>query len=430
LAAAKHAQRHWGLSSWTSRASALSRFADALERRSSDIITADALSSGACRKEAAASLQRSIAILRCAASAIAERDYSKKHEGATAELIEPIGVCAILTSSCNPVEAFCRHASAALVTGNAVVWKPSENSLLPSFVVAEILAETADALFPRGVVNVVQGGPIVGGCLCHSEHTDLLGLVGSPATAAAVRLSCAQMNSAKKMLFECERNSALVIGTRVSSEEAAAAAMGGFVHSGQSRNAIRRVYVRRTQLMPFLESLARRIASRRIGHALDPDVDQGPMINAASLHRVRTTLESTVGNPSIQLVVGGFSPSFPRGYFYAPTVIVCEESRASIVREPVDGPILRVIPVDESSDAHAIAQLCNDPTHIRGAWVLTRDPSEASGMVDALHGEVVRVGDADHNSWWDVIGDPRRRWGDFTNFKNVVSSISTATMPR
>jgi acyl-CoA reductase-like NAD-dependent aldehyde dehydrogenase len=241
----------------------------------------------------------------------------------------------------DPVAIACGQIAAALVTGNAVVYKPSEKTPLSAARIVELLD------VPEGALVLLEGDARAGRPLAAHEDVDLVMHTGSIQTGREVAEACA--GRLGKALLELGGKDPLIVDAGVNPEWAAdQAATGAFANAGQICTAVERIYVHEAVAEPFLEALTRRARELRVGPGLEPDTEMGPLIDADQRTWVHRHVEDAVYDGA-ELRAGGTVPD-GAGFFYPPTVLVGSAGDAPVMREETFGPVAAVRVV-ESFDA-------------------------------------------------------------------------------
>jgi acyl-CoA reductase-like NAD-dependent aldehyde dehydrogenase len=287
---------------------------------------------------------------------------------------EPRGVVAVLTPWNDPVAVAAGLLGAALVTGNAVVHKPSERCPLTGRRLAELIA----AHLPDGVLEVLDGdGPV--GALLAGGDVDVVAHVGSSATGRAIALECAR--SGATAVLENGGNDPLIVDEGVDPAWAAAqAALGAFANAGQICVAVERIYCHAALADPFLAALTTeaRTWAERIG----------PLVDCRQRAHVHGQVTEALA-AGAHALTGGEVPDGP-GAFYPPTVLIGCTPAMRVMREETFGPVapVRVMP---DFDA-ALAEAVHDDYGL-AATVLTTDMRHAQAAWRALPVGTVKVND-------------------------------------
>src|SRR5215208_750736 len=184
-------------------------------------------------------------------------------EAADLMVHEPRGVVALLVPCNDPIAIACGQIAAALVTGNAVVYKPSEKTPLSGARLVELLD------LPGGALQLLQGDARAGRPLAAHPGVDLVIHTGSVETGREVAAACA--GRLGKALLELGGKDPMIVDAGVDPEWAAGeAASGAFANAGQVCTSVERIFVHRAVAEPFVEALTRRAQALRVGPGLEP----------------------------------------------------------------------------------------------------------------------------------------------------------------
>jgi acyl-CoA reductase-like NAD-dependent aldehyde dehydrogenase len=279
---------------------------------------------------------------------------------------EPRGVVALLVPWNDPVAIACGQIAAALVTGNAVVFKPSEKTPLSGARIVELLDVPGDALV------LLLGDARAGRPLAAHEDVDLVVHTGSVQTGREVARACG--GRLGKALLELGGKDPLIVDAGVDPEWAAEqAALGAYANAGQICTSVERIYVHEAVAEPFLAALTRRAQTLKVGSGMDPETEMGPLIDEEQRLWVHRHVEDAVHHGAT-LLAGGEMPEGP-GFFYPPTVVAQPASDAPVLSEETFGPVaaVRTVPSFEA----ALAEACTTEYGL-AATVLT--PSQANAQ--------------------------------------------------
>lgn len=286
---------------------------------------------------------------------------------------EPIGVVATIVPWNAPILMAVAKTCAALVTGCTCILKPSEETPLSAY----ILAEAIDAAgIPPGVFNLVTGGRDVGELLVSHPAVDMVALTGSTAAGRRVGEICGR--GFKRMILELGGKSAAVILDDADlSTVASALRWGNFISSGQACNILSRVIVPRSRHHEIVEALVANARGLRIGDPHDPATEIGPLAMKRQHDRVSGLIARAL-DAGARLVTGGGSPGhLTRGWFIEPTIFDNVHPDAEIVREEIFGPVVSIQVYDD--EAQAIA-LTNRSEYGLGGAVFSQDPDRAMAI--------------------------------------------------
>ncbi|RJE77562.1 betaine-aldehyde dehydrogenase [Pseudoalteromonas sp. MSK9-3] len=293
---------------------------------------------------------------------------------------EPLGVCAGIGAWNYPLQIACWKSGPALAAGNALLFKPSEETPLGALKLAEIFIEAG---VPEGVFNVVQGAAEVGQWLTAHPEIEKVSFTGEVGTGKKVMASAA--STLKDVTMELGGKSPLLVFNDADITEAVSAAMlGNFYTQGEVCTNCTRVFVQRDVYEQFTQELKSRTEQNIIaGDPLDPTVNLGALISANHQQLVLDYIQTGL-NQGATLLTGGeaLSPeSAPNGYFVAPTVFVDCTDEMTIVKEEIFGPVMSILVFDD--EAQVIAR-AND-THLGlAAGVFTKDIQRAHRVIHQL----------------------------------------------
>jgi succinate-semialdehyde dehydrogenase/glutarate-semialdehyde dehydrogenase len=250
---------------------------------------------------------------------------------------EPRGVVAVITPWNDPVAVPAGLLAAALVTGNAVVFKPSERTPLTGARLAECFA----AELPAGVLQTLQGHGETGAQLAGHDDVDVVCHVGS--TGAGRAIAAAAARTGAKVLLENGGNDPLVVDADVDPVWAAAqAALGGFINSGQLCTAVERVHVHEAVADEFLAALVAEAESLVLGPGSDARTTLGPLVDVRARDGVHAQVQQA-RDAGARVLTGGHVPDGP-GAFYPATVLTDVRSDLAVVAEETFGPVIPVLP--------------------------------------------------------------------------------------
>ncbi|WP_127524466.1 betaine-aldehyde dehydrogenase [Mesorhizobium sp. Z1-4] len=292
---------------------------------------------------------------------------------------EPLGVCLGVGAWNYPIQIAGWKSAPALAMGNAMVFKPSENTPLSALALAEIYTEAG---LPDGLFNVVQGLGPVGAALTSHPRIDKISLTGSVPTGRKVMATAG--GQLKHATMELGGKSPIVVFDDADIENAIGGAMlGNFYSTGQVCSNGTRVFVQSGIRQRFLERLVERTKAIRIGDPLDPDTQMGPLINRDQREKVTSYIE--IGRQEgAELLAGGGTPSMQGmdgGCFVEPTVFANVTDDMRIAREEIFGPVMCVL--DFESEDEAIAR-ANATEFGLAAGVFTNDMARAHRVTAQL----------------------------------------------
>lgn len=280
---------------------------------------------------------------------------------------QAIGVIAGILPWNFPFFLIARKVAPALVTGNTIVFKPSEETPLNAVKFCELLSQIR---LPPGLINVVHGrGPTVGKALASSSQVGMINFTGSVETGSAIMLAAAA-NITKVNLELGGKAPAIVMADADMGLAVNAIKASRVVNSGQVCNCAERVYVERRVADEFVQKLSQVMETTRYGDPLrDPAVDYGPLINEEGYRKVDSLVRSAVEHGA-SVVTGGKRGGSDGGYFYEPTVIADCRQEMEIIRREIFGPVIPIVTFDDLDEAIAYA---NDSDYGLTSSIYTRD---------------------------------------------------------
>jgi succinate-semialdehyde dehydrogenase/glutarate-semialdehyde dehydrogenase len=299
---------------------------------------------------------------------------------------EPFGVLGVIGAGSAPFAQPLGQIAGALLAGNGVVFKPAARAALTGERVMRVLGR---ADLPEGLVRVAHGGAEVGVALAQAPVDKVL-FTGSPAVGRVVARAC--VSGEKEVTLELGgKDAMLVLADAHLPRAAGCAAWAGCVGAGQARGAVERVYVARERFEQFLTMLVDAARTLTVGDPADPRTQVGPLASARRAEHVNTLVAEAV-EQGARLHCGGpvTADGCPGGAFYAPSVITGVTHRMRIMREPLDAPVLALMPVESVGEA---IELANDSDYSLGASVWTDDRYQAQRIARELDAGMVWIND-------------------------------------
>ncbi|HTJ82079.1 MAG TPA: aldehyde dehydrogenase family protein, partial [Polyangiaceae bacterium] len=315
------------------------------------------------------------------------------YPGKTARITrEPRGVVALVTPWNYPVAIPLRTLLPALVAGNAVVWKPSE--VTPE--TGELVASLFDELLPKGVLEVVRGGPEIGAELVAAD-VDLVVFTGSVATGKKIAVACAER------FVPCSlelggKDAAVVLADADVERTARGLVWGAFTNAGQNCASIERAYV--------VEAVAEKLVPRvvELVNALDLERDCGALTTARQADLVRAQLTDAIERGA-ELRAGAVPE--PDARRYRPVVVVVKDEACALMRDETFGPVLPIVVVKDADEA---VRRANGTRYGLTASVWTKSATRGHDVAKRLRAGVVTINNhgftaAIPSAPWTGVGD-------------------------
>ena len=287
----------------------------------------------------------------------------------------PLGLCVGIGAWNYPTQISCWKGAPALACGNAMIFKPSEETPLCALKAAEIMIEAGA---PAGLYNVVQGRGAVGGKLVTDARVNKVSLTGSASTGKKVYAAAAE--GMKHATMELGGKSPLIIFDDADIENAISGAMLANMYStGQVCSNGTRVFVHKNIKDAFLARLKERCEAIKIGDPMDEETHLGPMVSDRQRKIVMSFIEKGIAEGAT-LVTGGKEIEGD-GFYIQPTVFADVKDDMTIALEEIFGPVMSVLDFEDEADVIVRA---NDTELGLAAGVFTNDISRAHRVVDQL----------------------------------------------
>lgn len=375
VAAARAAQRPWARLPAIERAGYLRRIATGIRARAEEIARTIAEEQG-----------KILPLARVEAAFTADyldymAEWARRIEGEVipsdrpGELImllrQAVGVVGGILPWNFPFFLIARKMGPALLTGNTIVIKPSEETPNNAAIFAEILSQAG---LPAGVYNQVYGrGITTGNAISAHAGIDMISFTGSVDTGSAI-MAAAAPNITKLNLELGGKAPAIVLADADLDLAANAIAASRVINTGQVCNCAERVYVQREVADAFTEKLIAAVAATRYGNPLlDETIGMGPMINARGRDKVIGMVERAVA-AGARIATGGKADDTDGGIFFQPTVLVDCRHESEIMQKEIFGPVVPVAIVDSLDEA---IEKANDTTYGLTSSLYTRNLDSA-----------------------------------------------------
>ncbi len=267
----------------------------------------------------------------------------------------PLGVGAVIPPWNFPCAILAGMTTAALVTGNTVVLKPSSDSPAVAAFFMSILQEAG---LPPGVVNFITGsGSTVGNILVENPKVRFIAFTGSKEVGLHINEESARPRPdqiwIKRVVAEMGGKDFIIVDEDADLGAALAGAIASaFGYQGQKCSACSRLIVHEKIYPAFVQRLAEKAANIKVGPAMDPASSMGPVINENAMKSILQYIE--IGKKEGKLVAGGCRADGD-GFYVQPTVFIDVDPKSRIAKEEIFGPVLAVM---KSKDLDEAIQNC------------------------------------------------------------------------
>jgi len=285
-------------------------------------------------------------------------------------LYSPRGVTAVIAPWNFPLAIPTGMVSAALVTGNSVIFKPSERSPMMGYWLTEILREAG---VPEGVLCCLPGGPDIGRALVRHPEIATIVFTGSKDVGLGILKDASTLipgqQIVKRVLVEMGGKNAIIVDETADLDDAITGVVASFTgYTGQKCSACSRAIVHAAIYDSFLVRLKEAVLSLKVGNPEEPGTQVGPVIDRRAQAKIQDYIE--IGKKEARLLMDG-TVTGP-GWYIGPTVFADVTQTDRVAQEEIFGPILAVMKAASFQEALTLA---NSTAYALTGGVYSRSPA-------------------------------------------------------
>ena len=301
-------------------------------------------------------------------------DNRKRDDGGKVRVVkEPVGVCAAITPWNAPMVLLSYKVAAGLAAGCTIVSKPSPETPLEAYILAECIEKAG---LPPGVFNLVPAGREGGDYLVRHKGVDKVAFTGSTAAGKHIAAVCAQRLA--RVSLELGGKSPAIM---LDDADFAAALPSLMIYSmpitGQVCFSLTRVLVPERRKKEFLDIFLGAVSTIKVGDPFAQDTQMGPLTMARQLSRVQGYIAAGRAEGAKIACGGGRPKGLNQGYYIEPTVFTDVHPYMKIAQEEIFGPVVSVMSYSDEEDA---VRKANNSTYGLSGAVYTRDPERGYAL--------------------------------------------------
>jgi len=354
---AQDAWTHWRTVSADSRADYLCRVAELMRHRRYELAAWEIFETGKPWREADADIAEAIDFLEFYAMEMRRLGRPQRLGQEPGELNHlewrPRGLAVVISPWNFSLAIPTGLVSAALVTGNAVLFKPSERAPMMGYQLYRLFEEVG---LPRGVLQLIPGGPEVGKTLVAHAHIHVIAFTGSKEAGLQIIQQAAKVQSGqhhvKHAIAEMGGKNAVIIDETADLDEAVQGVLYSFTgYQGQKCSACSRAIVLEPVYEEFIDRLAQAARSLRVGPPEDPGNHMGPMIDQRALHKVREYVKIAREEGKVLLD----RTLEQEGWFQGPVIATDILPHHRMAQEEIFGPVVAILRCQTFEEGLAMA---------------------------------------------------------------------------
>ncbi|HTV52255.1 MAG TPA: aldehyde dehydrogenase [Steroidobacteraceae bacterium] len=326
-------------------------------------------------------------------------DERRRDDGKIARVVkEPAGVVAAITPWNAPLVLLCYKVAAGLAAGCTIVSKPSPETPMDAYILAECIRAAG---IPPGVFNVLPAGREVGDYLVRHPGIDKVSFTGSTAAGKHIAEVCARRLT--RCSFELGGKSAAIVLEDADIPQMLQSLVPfSMPITGQVCFSLTRVLAPRSRVKEVLDAYVGAVSHVKVGDPFEDTTQMGPLSMQRQLQRVQGYIAKGL-EEGAKLVIGGGRPKhLTRGFFVEPTVFSDVDTRMTIAQEEIFGPVVSFIAYDDIDDA---VRKANDTVYGLHGAVYSKDPERGYQIARRVRSGSITVN--------GLIVDPKMPFGGF-----------------
>lgn len=391
VAAARSAQRGWHEVGWQQRVAILRRVADEIDRRKMELCAAAIYEVGKSRLEASAEVDETADLIRHYSAEMESNDgfageLKRGFQGEDVRSVQrPYGVFGVIAPFNFPFALTCGMMSAAMVAGNAVVFKPSPMAGLSASLIQECFAAGG---LPDGVLNILNGHDVTGRAIVEHPGVDGISFTGSNDVGMTILRHFASGHFAKPVLAEMGGKNPSYVSAQANFADAVAGVReSAFGLQGQRCSANSVCFIERPIFDDFVAALAGRTAELSIGDVRERSTYMGAVVSEAAAQRWQGAVDAARQHGSV--IAGGNRRSgglFDRGAYVEPTIVTGLPDGHTLYQKELFAPFIVLRPYDTLAEA---LELGNSVRFGLAAGIYSQDQAEVDYFAENVEAGVL-----------------------------------------
>jgi malonate-semialdehyde dehydrogenase (acetylating)/methylmalonate-semialdehyde dehydrogenase len=374
VVAAREAFAAWRQVSLSRRAELMFRLRDLMDRHKTDIAKLLTAQHGKVLSDALGEVGRALENVEyaCGIPSLLKGGFSEQVSTGydVYSIRQPLGVVAGLTPFNFPSMVPMWMAANAIACGNTFILKPSEKDPSASLLVADLVAEAG---FPEGVFNVIQGDKVAVDRILEHPDIQAVSFVGSTPVAKYV-YETGTKHGKRVQALAGAKNHMVVLPDADIDMAADAAVSAGYGSAGERCMAIASVVAVGGVADELIGAIEARIPKVKVGDGMDPDSEMGPLITLQHRDKVASYMESGAAQGATVRVDGREHELFGTGFFFGPSLLDNVTTEMDCYRDEIFGPVLGVVRTKTYDEA---VDLIDRNPWGNGAAIFTRDGGAA-----------------------------------------------------